>query len=76
MDALLNYETVAQFNNQELEARQYDGLLKGYQAASVSCQYDYFSGFVHVMSADFSHFEKSMSNLCVWAVGAQDGECR
>jgi ABC-type transport system involved in Fe-S cluster assembly fused permease/ATPase subunit len=38
VDALLNYETVAQFNNQELEARQYDGLLKGYQAASVSCR--------------------------------------
>jgi ABC-type transport system involved in Fe-S cluster assembly fused permease/ATPase subunit len=35
VDALLNYETVVQFNNQKLEVEQYNSLLQGYQHASV-----------------------------------------
>ncbi|GAQ82134.1 mitochondrial ABC transporter ATM [Klebsormidium nitens] len=39
VDALLNYETVAQFNNQALEEKQYDSLLKDYQDASINLEY-------------------------------------
>lgn len=35
VDALLNYETVVQFNNQNLEVEQYNKLLQGYQSASL-----------------------------------------
>jgi ABC transporter ATM len=35
VDALLNYETVVQFNNQKLEVDQYNTLLQGYQDASL-----------------------------------------
>lgn len=35
VDALLNYETVVQFNNQKLEVDQYNVLLQGYQDASL-----------------------------------------
>lgn len=35
VDALLNYETVVQFNNQKLEVDQYNTLLQGYQEASL-----------------------------------------
>ncbi|CAK9200251.1 unnamed protein product [Sphagnum troendelagicum] len=34
VDALLNYETVKQFNNQKLEVEQYNNLCQGYQNAS------------------------------------------
>ncbi|GBG81246.1 hypothetical protein CBR_g31918, partial [Chara braunii] len=39
VDALLNYETVLQFNNQSLESAQYNGLLHGYQQASIEAEY-------------------------------------
>eukprot|EP00850_Spirogloea_muscicola_P013545 SM000092S24513 [mRNA] locus=s92:457565:463186:+ [translate_table: standard] len=39
VDALLNYETVVQFNNEQLEAEQYDDLLRSYQQASVEAEY-------------------------------------
>lgn len=38
IDALLNYETVALFNNQKLEIRQYDRFLKDYQTASIKTE--------------------------------------
>eukprot|EP00210_Caulerpa_lentillifera_P002492 g2389.t1 len=36
VDALQNFETVSLFNNQKLEVHQYDGLLEGYQKASIA----------------------------------------
>lgn len=36
VDTLQNFETVSLFNNQKLEVHQYDGLLKGYQKASIA----------------------------------------
>jgi len=36
IDALQNFETVSLFNNQQLEVHQYDGLLEGYQEASIA----------------------------------------
>ncbi|KAH8949613.1 hypothetical protein BDL97_10G041600 [Sphagnum fallax] len=38
VDALLNYETVVQFNNQKLEVEQYNSLLQGYQHASLASE--------------------------------------
>ncbi|CAM6086696.1 unnamed protein product [Calypogeia fissa] len=38
VDALLNYETVVQFNNQELEVNQYNGLLQQYQKTSLDAE--------------------------------------
>jgi ABC transporter ATM len=38
VDALLNYETVVQFNNQTLEVEQYNNLLQGYQSASLEAE--------------------------------------
>ncbi|XP_024389838.1 ABC transporter B family member 23, mitochondrial [Physcomitrium patens] len=38
VDALLNYETVVQFNNQNLEVDQYNKLLQGYQNASLEAE--------------------------------------
>ncbi|KAG0582977.1 hypothetical protein M758_3G101900 [Ceratodon purpureus] len=38
VDALLNYETVVQFNNQSLEVEQYNKLLQGYQSASLQAE--------------------------------------
>ena len=38
IDALLNYETVANFGNVKLESRQYDNLLRGYHEASLGSE--------------------------------------
>ncbi|XP_024541732.1 ABC transporter B family member 23, mitochondrial [Selaginella moellendorffii] len=38
VDALLNYETVVQFNNQKLEVMQYDALLQNYQNAALDSE--------------------------------------
>lgn len=38
VDALLNFETVALFNNQRLEVKQYDTYLTGYQRAMVQTE--------------------------------------
>lgn len=38
VDALLNYETVSTFGNVGLEAREYDGLMKEYQAAAIHAE--------------------------------------
>ncbi|KAF6263058.1 ABC family transporter: mitochondrial ATM1-like protein [Scenedesmus sp. NREL 46B-D3] len=38
VDALLNAETVALFNNRQLEVNQYDHYLRGYQAAAIQTE--------------------------------------
>ena len=38
VDALLNYETVSVFGNVELEAKQYDGLLRSYHEAALGSE--------------------------------------
>ncbi|KAL3700724.1 hypothetical protein R1sor_018746 [Riccia sorocarpa] len=38
VDALLNYETVVQFNNQQLEVHQYNELLRRYQKTSLDAE--------------------------------------
>lgn len=39
IDALLNYETVVQFNNQSIEVMQYNQLLQSYQHAMLDAEY-------------------------------------